>query len=96
VTLAGLIFAIAMLRGAIFSRRTALMGILANVFGLGYYVVLVLAPALVALPVGISAVFLLIWYIQIGLRLWALGSGRSSTSIVVNEPSVNLSNGVHS
>lgn len=38
--------------------------------------VLAFAPALVFLPISISAIFLLIWYLRIGGRLWALGSQR--------------------
>jgi hypothetical protein len=69
VSMAGLIIALVMLRGTRFSKGTAYMGILANGFGLAYYVVLVIAPALVFIPISISAVFLLAWYTMIGLRL---------------------------
>lgn len=74
VSIAGLIISAVMLRSSIFSRGTAYMGILANGFGLGYYVVFIFAPALVFIPLSISAIFLLIWYLQTGGRLWALGS----------------------
>jgi len=56
------------------------VGILANNFGLGYYIVLVFAPTLVFLPVSVSAIFLLIWYILVGYQLWALGSYKSAGS----------------
>jgi hypothetical protein len=51
-------------------------GILANGFGLSYYIVLACAPALVFIPLSISAVFLLIWYLQVSRRLWAMGTLR--------------------
>lgn len=73
VTLAGLIISIVMLRSSIFSRATAVVGILAHGFGLGYFVALAFAPAILALPPSISAPFLLIWYILIARRLFRLG-----------------------
>ncbi len=74
VAIAGMILSGVMLRNSIFSKGTAIMGMLANGFGLSYYLVLGLAPALVFVPISISAVFLLIWYLQISRRLWALGT----------------------
>ena len=72
VTVAGLLISAVMLRSRIraFSKVTAYMGILANGFGLGYYLALAFAPALVALPLSVSALFLLAWYILIGRQLW--------------------------
>lgn len=74
VSVAGLIISTVMLRSSIFSKGTAYLGILANGFGLGYYIVFAFAPALVFIPLSISAIFLLIWYLRVGGRLWALGS----------------------
>ncbi len=70
VTMAGLIISVVMLRSEIFSMITAYLGLLANGFGLGYYIALVFAPTLIALPISISAVFLLAWYVLIGRQLW--------------------------
>ena len=75
VTLAGLIISVVMLRSSVFSRATAIVGILAHGFGLGYFVALAFAPAIRALPPSISAPFLLIWYILIARRLFQIGSG---------------------
>jgi hypothetical protein len=69
VTAAGLLLSLVMLRSRTFGKVTAWFGILANVFGLSYYLVLAVFPPLVALPVSISAVFLLVWYIMIGVKL---------------------------
>lgn len=69
VTLAGLIISIIMLTSSIFSKATAIVGILAHGFGLGYFIALALAPAIYALPPSISAVFRLVWTILIGTRL---------------------------
>jgi hypothetical protein len=76
VSVAGLIIAIVMLRSRIriFSKVTAYVGILANVFGLSYYITLAFAPAIVFLPLSVSALFLLTWYILIGRQLWTVGS----------------------
>ncbi len=75
VTVTGLIISLVMLRSRIrvFSKVTAYVGILANGFGLSYYLTLAFAPALVALPISVSALFLLAWYILIGRRLFQLG-----------------------
>lgn len=70
VTVAGLLISAVMLRSDAFGKVTAYMGILANGFGLGYYLALAFAPALVALPLSVSALFLLAWYILIGRQLW--------------------------
>jgi hypothetical protein len=75
VTLAGLIISIVMLQSSIFNKATAYMGILANVFGLGYFIALAFAPAIYALPTIISAPFRVIWYILIARRLFQLGAG---------------------
>jgi hypothetical protein len=73
VLLAGLIISIVMLRSGIFGKATAYVGILANGFGLGYFVALAFAPAILALPPVISAPFRVIWYVLIARRLFQLG-----------------------
>lgn len=73
VTMAGLIFSVAMLRSHIFSRVSAYIGIIANVFGLGYFFTLAFVPPLSFIPLSASAPFLLTWYILIGLRLLKIG-----------------------
>ena len=70
MTVAGLLISMVMLRSDTFDKVTAYMGILANGFGLGYYLALAFAPSLIALPISISAVFLLAWYVLIGRQLW--------------------------
>ncbi len=50
VTLAGLIISIVMLRSSVFGKATAYVGVLANVFGLGYFFALAFAPAIYSLP----------------------------------------------
>ena len=74
VEVAGLIMAAIMLRSNLFGRRTAYFGILANVLGLVYYVFQITVPALTAVSMSLSAVFLLIWYALIGVRLLRLAS----------------------
>jgi hypothetical protein len=76
VSVAGLILSFVMLKSDSFSRISASMGITANLLGLGYYLMLVFAPALVYLPLSLSALFLLAWYLMISERLWVLGSRR--------------------
>jgi hypothetical protein len=79
VNLAGLIISMVMLRSGIFGKATAYVGILANGFGLGYPIGLILAPKVLVLAVislSASACFLVIWYIQIARRLFQLGYGK--------------------
>jgi len=75
-TVAGLIISIVMLKSGVFSKATAYVGILANVFGLGYPLGLAFAPRMVVIPLSASAPFLLIWYLLIARRLFQLGSRR--------------------
>jgi hypothetical protein len=73
VLLAGLILSLVMLRDGIFGRWTAIAGILANSFGLGYFVALAFAPTIVWLPPTLSAPFRLLWYLLVARRLFQLG-----------------------
>lgn len=77
VSLAGLILAALMLKSPIFGKSTAWAGVLANAIGLGYYPLLALTPGLVYVPLSISAVFLLAWYLLAGHRLWTLGAASA-------------------
>jgi hypothetical protein len=87
VSVAGLIISAIMLRSNSFGKVTAYMGILANGIGLGYYVTLSFAPALGFVPISISAIFLLIWYLLVGDRLWVLGSNRTTGALRAAAPS---------
>jgi len=69
VTTAGLLMAVIMLKSSVFSRATAIFGIIANVIGLGYFFTAAFNPALSFIPFSGSAPFLLVWYILIGIRL---------------------------
>jgi hypothetical protein len=69
VLLAGLVMSVVMLHSKVFSKTTAIAGILANGFGLGYYIVLVFSPSLLALPFVLSAPFRVIWYFLIARKL---------------------------
>ena len=70
VLLAGLVMSVVMLRSNVFSKTTAITGILANGFGLGYYLVLAfLPPTLLALPFVLSAPFRVVWYFLIARKL---------------------------
>jgi len=75
VNLAGLIAATVMLRSRVFGKVAAYTGILANIFGLGYYLTQMFAPALSVIPISAAAPLLLVWYILIGRKLLQLGWG---------------------
>ena len=77
VLLAGLIISIVMLRSQAFSKWTAYAGILANGIGLGYFIALIFAPALLWIPPTVSAPFRMLWYILIAIGLFRLA--RSQT-----------------
>jgi hypothetical protein len=87
VSVSGLIIATAMLKSSTFSRLTGYMGILANGFGLAYYLVLAFAKELTFLPLSISAIFLLAWYLLVGGRLWSLSSNRIPGYLKTGAPS---------
>jgi hypothetical protein len=72
VLLAGLTISVVMLQSNVFSKATAITGMLANGFGLGYFIALACAPALCWLPPSVSAPFRVTWYILIALRLFRL------------------------
>ncbi len=72
VPLAGLILSIAMLKDRIFNRATAVTGILANAFILGYFPFLAFAPSLLVLPYVLSAPLRVVWYFLVALKLFQL------------------------
>jgi hypothetical protein len=72
ISIAGLIISLVMVQSKAFSRATGIFGLIANIAGLGYYVLIIFAPSLVYIPLSFSAPFLLIWYIMVGLRLLKL------------------------
>jgi hypothetical protein len=71
-TLACLFLSIAMLEGRLFTRATAIIGIIANGLGLGYFFTVAFAPPLTFIPLSSSAPLLIAWYILIGIRLLRL------------------------
>ena len=72
VLLAGLIISIVMLRSDVFSKATAVVGILANGIALCYFIGLAFAWELYWIPTPVSAPFRVIWYFLIALRLFKL------------------------
>ncbi len=73
ISLSGLLMAIVMRKSRIFGRVAALLGLLANAFGLGYYLFLIFAPGLIPLVLSLSAVLLITWYGLIALRFFRAG-----------------------
>ena len=64
------IIPIVMLQSKIFSKATGYMGILANALALGFYV-----PNIGMYILLFSVIFLLVWYIQVTIKLFQLGKG---------------------
>ncbi|HEY3475692.1 MAG TPA: DUF4386 family protein [Anaerolineales bacterium] len=75
VSLAGLIVSSVMLRSHVFGRWTAYLGLLAHALSLADYLRQALtSSAMVALLVILpNALFLVIWYVSLGRRLYQLG-----------------------
>jgi hypothetical protein len=73
VLFAGLLISAVMWCSEIFSKATAVTGILANGIGLCYFITLAFLPAIYWIPIPISAPFRVIWYFLIALRLFKLG-----------------------
>ncbi len=68
----GLMISIIMLQSNVFGRITAYFGILANGVGLTYFLTIIIFPTIGWIPIPLSAIPLLIWYILIGVRLYKL------------------------
>lgn len=73
LAVAGLLTSVVMLQGAVFSRVTAYVGILASGFDLVDCITFAFAPALGAYLLSAAGLFLVIWHILIGWRLLRLG-----------------------
>jgi hypothetical protein len=78
IACAGMITSIVMLRSAVFNRATAYVGILASAFDLAYCVAYVFVPAvdsdlLAVCFIPAAGLFLMIWHIMVGWRLYQLG-----------------------
>jgi hypothetical protein len=76
VLMAGLIVSIIMLRSGVFGKATAVMGLLANGFGLVYFPVLIFAPVWIWLPPSFSAPFRVIWYVMAAIKLLRLAKSQ--------------------
>ena len=70
--LAGLTISLIMLQTRYFGKATAVIGIVANAFGLGYFFTSAFAPSLGVIPAVGSAPCNLVWYILVGLRMFKL------------------------
>jgi hypothetical protein len=81
VSTAGLIMSVVMTKGSAFGKSTGYIGILAFALSLLDYLRQFLTTSImVALPVILlGALFLLSWFILVGLRLWSLGSARKES-----------------
>ncbi len=70
ISVSGLMISVVMLQSDLFGKGAGIIGLVANMVGLSYYAVLVLAPAMAFIPLSLSAPFLLAWYLLVGLRLF--------------------------
>jgi hypothetical protein len=72
VAVAGLLFSVAMLRGGMFSRATAVVGLAASACDLVYCLTVLFAPFLRAYLLAAGGLFWMIWHLLAGLRLLQL------------------------
>lgn len=78
IAVAGMIASVVMLRSVVFNRTTAYVGILASVFDLAYCIAFAFVPTvnselLAVIFIPAAGLFLMIWHIMIGWRLYQLG-----------------------
>jgi hypothetical protein len=84
IAVAGLLISIVMLRSKMFNRATACVGILASAFDLAYCFVFAFVPAVDGEMLAIcfipaAGLFLMIWHILIGQRLYRQGRFAEKT-----------------
>jgi hypothetical protein len=77
IFIAGLLFSVVMLRSIIFTRTTAVMGLLMNIFGLLFFPLLVFAPDFHWIAPTVSAPFRMIWYVMSAIQLLRLAKVSS-------------------
>jgi hypothetical protein len=70
VNMASLIMAVVMLKNKYFTKIDAYIGILANGFNVSSFLFLIVDPELMVIPIPLGSIFLLIWYIKVGLKLY--------------------------
>ncbi len=78
IAVAGMIASIVMLRSDVFNRAIAYVGILASTFDLAYciifvFVTMVDSELLAVIFIPAAGLFLMIWHIMVGWRLYQLG-----------------------
>jgi hypothetical protein len=78
VLLSGLIISVVMLRSDVFSKATAITGILANGIGMFYFIGIAFDLAIYWIGHPLSAPFRVIWYFLMALRLFKLGNSISA------------------
>lgn len=78
IAIAGMITSVVMLRSDVFNRATAYVGILASAFDLAYCITYAFMPTvdselLAVIFIPAAGLFLMIWHIMVGWRLYQLG-----------------------
>ena len=78
IAIAGMITSVVMLRSDVFNRATAYVGILASAFDLAYCIAFAFMPTvdselLAVIFIPAAGLFLMIWHIMVGWRLYQLG-----------------------
>ena len=78
IAIAGMITSVVMLRSDVFNRANAYVGILASAFDLAYCFAFAFMPRidselLVVIFIPAAGLFLMIWHIMVGWRLYQLG-----------------------
>ena len=85
IAVAGMVTSVVMLRGTVFNRATAYVGILASACDLAYCIAFAFVPAvdsglLAVCFIPAAGLLLMIWHILVGQRLCQLGRREAKTS----------------
>ena len=71
--LSGLFTSLSMRTDKTFAKGIVVMGFIAHVSGLLYFIVLPIFPELIFLPITISAPFIIVWYLLISIKMFRVG-----------------------
>ena len=68
VNFSSLLFAIIMLKDDYFTKKDAYIGIIANGLNVSSIIFFLVAPEFIIIPIPLGSIFLLVWYILIGIK----------------------------
>ena len=79
--ISGLIACLSMRSSPLFRKWVRIIGYIAHISGLFTFIVLPISPDLTAVPISLSAPFIIVWYFVIGLKLLNAAKGNIALEI---------------